>query len=184
MRAVARRILMRPLAVLVAQSFSSRIHAQIVSGRAHQRMPFGVLVAATATTIVWLALVILAQTTPSTAHIDALQSSTQRPPPPAVADPFSPKADFQLASRAYIDCSLGAAVLLALRPEIPDLIANAAIKRCAHRARELRQLVIPIAGEGGSLYIMLEVDDLLREHARTLVVTIREEAEQLSRGSF
>jgi hypothetical protein len=75
-------------------------------------------------------------------------------------------------------------VLLASRPEIPELIANAAIKRCADRARELAQLAIPIAGEGGSPYIMLEVDDLLREHTRTLVVTIREEAEQLSRGTF
>ena len=75
-------------------------------------------------------------------------------------------------------------LILALRPEIPELIAIAAIKRCTDQARELRELAIPIAGEGGSLHIMLEVDDLLREHVRTLVVTIREEAEQLSRGSF
>jgi hypothetical protein len=65
MGAVARPIHMRLSAASVAAT-SSLFRAQIASRCAHlRRMPFGVLVTATAALIVSVALVILAQTTPS-----------------------------------------------------------------------------------------------------------------------
>jgi hypothetical protein len=89
-----------------------------------------------------------------------------------------PIKNFRLASHAYVECSLTTAAQLASQPEIPELIAIAALKRCAGEAEQSRERAIPIAGEGGSLAIMDEVNDLLREKARTIVVAIRDQAEQ------
>ena len=188
MGAVARQVLMRPPVALLVIAFSTLVRSLNASTSARlRRMPSGVLIAATATIIVCLALVILAETTPSTANIEALEPLAQRLSPRVLAEPVLPEAaikNFRLGSHAYIGCSLSAAVLLAFRPEPPELVALAAVERCAEQASKLRELAIPIAGNGGSLHIMLEVDDLLREQARTIVIAIREEAEQQSRGAF
>jgi hypothetical protein len=84
---------------------------------------------------------------------------------------------FRLASHTYIKCSLASAARLAFQFDIPELPATAAMRQCAEKGKQLRQLAIPLVGEGGSLHIMLEVDDLIRRHVRTIVVAIREGAE-------
>jgi hypothetical protein len=85
---------------------------------------------------------------------------------------------FRLATHPYIECSLATAARLAFQPEIPELVAIAAMRQCADKGSHLRELAIPIAGEGGSLAIIDGVNDLLREHARSIVVTIRERADR------
>ena len=149
-----------------------------------RRRPYGVLVAVVATISVSVAIATRVQTTSSTAHpVEVRPQLTQEAPPPqAVAYSASadvPNRNYRLASRAYVECTLAGAARAALQPEIPELIAVAVIKRCASEAKNLRELAIPIAGEGGSLFIMDEVDYLLREHASAIVVEIRAESAQL-----
>jgi hypothetical protein len=138
----------------------------VASGCARLReRPYGALVAATGSIFVFVvAIVMLLQTTSRILTED-------------------PVKNFRLASHAYVECSRSAAAQLASKPEIPELIAIAALKRCAGEAERSRELAVPIAGEVGSLHIMLEVNDLLRENARTIVVAIREQAGQFQDDS-
>ena len=153
-------------------------------GNAYERRrPYGVLVAVLATISVSVAIATRVQTTSSAAHLDVRpQLTREAPPSPAVAyfaPADIPNRNFRLASRAYVECTLWGAARAAQQPEIPELIAVAAIKRCVSEAKNLRELAKPIAGEGGSLFIMDEVDYLLREHARAIVVEVRAEFAQL-----
>jgi hypothetical protein len=141
-----------------------------------------VLVSAMATLFACVTIVILTQTMPTNAHVNLLLHQNSSPAPPAYpAWNETQVENIRLASHAYIECSLTGAGQLAFEPQIPELIANAAIKRCASHKQQLRELAMLIAGEGGSLAIMDNVDELLREHARTIIIAIREEAEQQRR---
>jgi hypothetical protein len=85
--------------------------------------------------------------------------------------------NFGLASHAYIECSLASAGRLSFQLEIAELVAIAAIKQCADKGKHLRELAVPMVGEGGSLHIMLEVDDLIRGYVRSIVAEVREETD-------
>ena len=170
--------------VLPAAFYTAPLIRGLTLGNAYpRRRPYGVLVAVVATISVSVAIATRVQTTSSAAHLEVRPQLTQEaPPPPAVAYSASadvPNRNYRLASRAYVECTFSGAARAALQPEIPELIAVAAIKRCASEAKNLRELAIPIAGEGGSLAIMDEVDHLLREHARAIVVELREKSAQL-----
>jgi hypothetical protein len=148
-----------------------------------RRRPYGVLVTVVAMIFVSVVVATPVQITSSAAHLEVRPQLTQEAPPlPAIAyyaPADVPSGNYRLARRAYVECTLWAAARAALQPEIPELVAVGAIKRCASEAKNLRELAIPSAGEGGSLAIMDDVDHLLREHARAIVVEIREKSAQL-----
>src|SRR5262249_42005561 len=147
-------------------SFPNLIRVLGASGCARLRQrPYGALVAATGAIIVFVVAIAMVLQTASRILTE------------------DPVKNFRVASHAYVECSRSAAAQLASKPEIPELIAIAALKQCAGEAERSRELAIPIAGEVGSLHIMLEVDDLLRENARTIVVAIREQAGQFQDDS-
>ena len=156
---VARRIDMAPWprAASFTVSYPTPIHALLVSCCTYLRpRQYEALVTATATIIVCIAMMMPTQ-----------PASNQR----------AAAINFRLASHTYIECSLTSAARLAFQFEIPELAATAAMRQCTEKGKHLRQLAIPLVGEGGSLHIMLEVDDLIRRHVRSIVVAIREEAE-------
>jgi hypothetical protein len=161
---VARRIDMAPRAHLFAVSIPTPIRALIASCCTcpRQRL-YEALV--TATTAIILCIAIMMPTS-NLAHLHkslGLQAAAIK--------------NFRLASHAYIECSLASAAQLAFQFEIAELVATAAIIQCADQGKHLRELAKPIVGEGGSLHIMLEVDDLIRGHVRSIVVAIREETD-------
>jgi hypothetical protein len=165
---VARRIDMAPQAASFAVSFPTPIRALIMSCSAYTRPRLHeALVTASAAIIVYVAIMMPTQPTSNPMHL-------HKP----LAQRAAAIKNFQLASHPYIECLLASAARLAFQSEIPELVAIAAIKQCAEMAKHLRELAIPIAGEGGSLAIMSDVNDLLREHARSVVVAIREESER------
>lgn len=163
---VAHRIDVVPRAASFAVSFPSPVRALIASCCAYLRpRRYEASITATATIIVFIATIVPMQLTSNTVHL-------YKP----LAQRAAAIKNLRLASHPYIECSLTSAARLAFQPEIPELVAIAAIRQCADQGKHLRELAIPIAGEGGALAIMDDVNDLLREHARSIVVTIREEA--------
>jgi hypothetical protein len=167
---VARYIDMVPRVALFAVSFPSPVSTLIASCRAYLRpMLYEASVTATAAIIACMAIMMPPQRASNTVNL-------HKP----LAQQATAIKSFRLASHPYIECSLTSATRLAFQPEIPELVAIAAIRQCADRAKHLIELAIPIAGEGGSLAIMDDLNDLLREHARSIVVAIREEADRLA----
>src|SRR5262249_14658435 len=165
---VARRIDIVPRSASYAMSFPSLVRALIASCWAYLRLSqYEALVAATVTTIVCVALIVPTQPTSNTGHL-------HKP----LAQRAAAIKNFRLASRPYIECSLASAKRLAFQAEIPELVASAAIRQCNEKGNQLRELAMPIVGEGGSLAIMHELNELLREEVRSVVETMREEADR------
>ena len=151
--------------------FPPEIRVLIASGCAYMRPRlYDALVTATAAIMVCVA--IMMPTKPMSNPVHFHKPLAQR---------AAAIKNFRLASHSYVECSLASAARLALQVEMPDLVAVAAMRQCAEKGKHLRELAILIAGEGGSLHIMFEVDDLLREHVKSIVLTIREEAERKRR---
>ena len=168
---VARRIDMAPRTASFAVSFPTPIRALNMSGCAYMRPRlYEALVTAAAAIIVCVA--IMMPTKPMSNPVHFHKPLAQR---------AAAIKNFRLASHSYVECSLASAARLALQVEMPDLVAVAAMRQCAEKGKHLRELAILIAGEGGSLHIMFEVDDLVREHVKSIVLTIREEAERKRR---
>src|SRR5262249_14974508 len=124
---VAHRIDVVPRAASFSVSFPSPVRALIASCCAYLRpRRYEASITATATIIVFIATIVPMQLTSNTVHL-------YKP----LAQRAAAIKNLRLASHPYIECSLTSAARLAFQPEIPELVAIAAIRQCADQGKHL-----------------------------------------------
>jgi hypothetical protein len=99
-------------------------------------------------------------------------------PPPAITTDVAAKKHLEIATDAYIVCSIIATESLALQPENPAHIAITATTLCGQQGRELRIAAATIVGPDRAFGFASAAEATVREHLVALVVTIRAKARQ------